>query len=172
MFWGFYDTIFYDYQSICSYFHMSFCTKRWKPLQLNISLPNHVLHKKRCSTDKYCFGKQPCRAQHSSAVVRAGGIHTRSQGSGLTQEELTLSTITTRHIWSELSFFGVVQVRGQEPTCPSPNTTWEECTQLCRPGDEPLPLQQVQHLLLPTTTFNTCSGRVFFTGHHEQHDFM
>lgn len=82
----FYDTIFYDYKSTSSYFHMSFCTKRRKPLQLNISLPNHVLHKKRCSTDKYCFGKQPCRAQHSSAVLRAGGIHTRSQGSGLTQE--------------------------------------------------------------------------------------
>lgn len=82
MFWGFYNTIFCDYKCICSYFHMSFCTKKWKLLQLNVSSPNHILHKKSCTTDKYCFGKQPCRAQHSSAVVRAGGIHTEVRGVG------------------------------------------------------------------------------------------
>lgn len=33
--------------------------QRQKPLQLNISPSNHILHEKRGTTDKYCFGKWP-----------------------------------------------------------------------------------------------------------------
>jgi len=135
---------------ICSYFHMSFCTNSRELLQLSVSLQNRALHKEvQHSTDKHCFGKLPWGTQHSGSALRGHPCQKLGQQIDSRTSHTLYHNDQPDLAWTAL--FGVVQVRGQDPACPSPSTQRGQRTQLCRPGEEPLSLRRVQCLPSPTT---------------------
>lgn len=141
---------------ICSYLRMSFCTNSQELLWLNISVPKRVLHK-----GVHC---QQTLLWETALGSPAQQLHGKSRrhlcqkpGQGIdSRTPHTLPPPSTRSD-PKPPFWGDPGARpGAHLSRPG---IWRgQCTELCRPGEEPETLQQVQHLPLATNTFNANSG--------------